>query len=386
MATMQRILVPLDGSALSEAALPWAEVLAERTGATLILLRAAVVRGLLTNDLLQAEVQAVREAEAYVERMAEPLRARGRSVEVAVPYGEPGEAIVEASTWRLADAIVMATHGRSGLGRWVYGSVADHVLRRATVPVFLVRAGLASPARAELPRTVVVPLDGSEVAEAALPWAVALARLFGAGLALLRVVELPTFSEGLAPRTTELEAAEVEAQRYLEGVGQALRRDGLELICAVRLGAPAVTIAAYARELGSSLVAMATHGRSAMARLVYGSVAAGVLREATVPLLLVPVRGLEAGRRAVRPEPVADERDEALLSMPVTLSLTGRDVLRLRAAVSTALWFGKDDETERASWRALLDILPTVEELRALQAHPHGGAAGASAGAPDEYR
>ncbi|MBI2321737.1 MAG: universal stress protein [Chloroflexi bacterium] len=385
MATMLRILVPLDGSALAETALPWAELLAERTGATLVLLRSALVRGLITEDLLEAEVQAVQEAEEYVGRVAGALREHGLSVEMAVPYGEPGEAIVEASAWRSADLVVMATHGRSGLGRWVYGSVADHVLRGATVPVFLVRAGVAPPVRAALPSQVVVPLDGSEVAEAALPWAVELARLLGAGIALLRAVELPAFGENLSPRANVLEAAEVEARRYLEGVSDGLRRDGLELTYAVRLGTPAWSIASCARELGSSLLVMATHGRSAMARLVYGSVAAGVLREASVPLLLVPARGMEAGRRAARREPVVGMRDEALLGMSVTLSLTGRDVLLLREAVSTTLWFGREDETQRAHWRALLDTLPTADGLRSRLERPEGRAA-AAAGAADEYR
>jgi nucleotide-binding universal stress UspA family protein len=135
------ILVPLDGSPLAEHALPYAERLARATSAHLILCRA------LSATKLQPEqiVAAVGDARAYVQGVADQLAGRGSIVETTIPWGEPGDEILEQVRSARADLVVMATHGRSGLGRWLYGSVADEVLRRASVPMFLVPPGSDEP-------------------------------------------------------------------------------------------------------------------------------------------------------------------------------------------------------------------------------------------------
>ena len=141
---VKTILVPLDGSALAEAAVTPAVELARERGATLLLLRAAEGRTALLADPTEAQVHAVREAEASLAAVRERLlAARLTDVDVSVWYGSPAEAIVEAAKYRAADLIVMSSHGRTGLGRLMLGSVAETVLRSTAVPVLLIRPGSA---------------------------------------------------------------------------------------------------------------------------------------------------------------------------------------------------------------------------------------------------
>ena len=136
-----RILIPLDGSALAESALAKAEEMAGAWPSTLMLLRAAEVYTLPGADPIEAQVQVVREAEEYLATVATRLKAQGfRNVETSVWYGPAASAIVEAAHVRKADLIVMSTHGRSGLGRLILGSVAESVLRGTATPILLLRA------------------------------------------------------------------------------------------------------------------------------------------------------------------------------------------------------------------------------------------------------
>jgi len=140
--TFNNILVPLDGSLLAEAALWKAAGIAN--GGTLSLLRAAEARSLVGTDLVEAQVAAVQEAEEYLASVARRLADRGlKKVETHVWYGPPAAAIVEAAETQKADVIVMSTHGRSGLGRLILGSVAESVLRGTRKPILVVRADSA---------------------------------------------------------------------------------------------------------------------------------------------------------------------------------------------------------------------------------------------------
>lgn len=135
----KKVLVPLDGSALAEGALPRAVGLA-KDGAQLILVRAAEAHPLPTSDSAEAQVKVVREAEDYLARVKARLEDAGITrVETSVWYGPPADAIVEAARFRGADLIVMSSHGRSGLGRLVLGSVAESVLRGTKTAILLVR-------------------------------------------------------------------------------------------------------------------------------------------------------------------------------------------------------------------------------------------------------
>ena len=153
---LDRIMVALDGSGLAEAALWSALDLAEKNGATLSLLRAVEIHALPGTDKVEAQVTAIREAEEYLAAVVRRLADRGvRRAEPHVWYGPPAAAIVEAANVQKADLIVMSTHGRSGLGRLILGSVAESVLRGTTTPILIVRADSAPleiPRGAELAR------------------------------------------------------------------------------------------------------------------------------------------------------------------------------------------------------------------------------------------
>ena len=154
-----RILVPLDGSELAEAVLSTAHALAGMGPGTLYLVRAVAA----SNEP---------EARRYLKRLAVYLREHGVVVEAQALRGQPVAVVVEEAARREVDLIVMSTHGRAGAGRWVLGSVADEVLHRTACPVLLLRTGQAG--LAARPRRVLVPLDGSELAEHALAHATSL--------------------------------------------------------------------------------------------------------------------------------------------------------------------------------------------------------------------
>jgi len=137
----ERILVPLDGSLLAEGAIQTAAGLARGSGGALVLLRAAEAHTLPGADPTDAQVAVVREAEEYLTAVAARLGEEGvKGVETSVWYGPPATAIIEAARLQKGDLIVMTTHGRSGLGRLILGSVAESVLRGTTTPILLLRA------------------------------------------------------------------------------------------------------------------------------------------------------------------------------------------------------------------------------------------------------
>src|SRR3990170_4264892 len=138
---LNMMLVPLDGSVLAEGALSKAVELAEVSGAQLLLLRAAEAHPFPGADPVEAQIKVVSEAEEYLARVVDRLAAAGgKDVKASVWYGPAAHAIVEAARTRKVDLIVMTTHGRSGLGRLILGSVAESVLRGTTTPILLIRA------------------------------------------------------------------------------------------------------------------------------------------------------------------------------------------------------------------------------------------------------
>lgn len=135
-----RILIPLDGSDLAETALPAAIEMAGPGTSTLMLVRAAEARILPGTDPINAQIEVVREAELYLNAVKDTLEKKGaKNVQTAVWYGPAAPAIVDAARLNKADLIVMSTHGRSGFGRLIFGSVAESVLRGTTVPILLLR-------------------------------------------------------------------------------------------------------------------------------------------------------------------------------------------------------------------------------------------------------
>jgi nucleotide-binding universal stress UspA family protein len=270
------ILVPLDGSRLSETALPVAEALARGYDAEVRLLRA-----LEAEDPIAAEADAQKVAEGYLQAKALDLEAGGlQRVAWRVWFGEAAQAIANAVTTEGAVLIAMASHGRGGLKRLLLGSVTESVIRKGPAPVLVVRGRPGwLPARAG---RVLVPLDGSRLAAAVLPVVEGLAASLDLRIWLLQAVDPasePGAEEALSARCGQAEA-------HLARIADDLESRGRRVSWIVRVGSAIDVIRTGAREMEAGLIAMTTHGRTGLARFVLGSVAEAVLRAANTPVLL----------------------------------------------------------------------------------------------------
>lgn len=294
-----RLLVPLDGSRVSEQVLPFAQLLARTMKIGVELLgvidlseagaHQASDRALYLEPLITRAEQSARE---YLERMGRRLS--GVQVTISVARGKPAEAIIDRAAELAGALIAMATHGRSGLNRWLLGSVAEKVLRGTASPLFLIRAADADPeARAGTLRSIIVPLDGSKLAEGVLPLAAELAMALDAGVLLFRAFELPARAyygrEDYLPDYDALtNRLKKECQEYLDRHTSALQAKGVRRVGAsVREGVGAEEIIRCAREKPDSMVLMCTHGRSGVKRWVLGSVTEKVVRHSGDPVLVV---------------------------------------------------------------------------------------------------
>jgi nucleotide-binding universal stress UspA family protein len=282
---LNTILIPFDGSVLAERAFPYATALARAGGARLILLHVRSGSG-----------GAIRTV-ADLETVADTLRDSGVTVEpelYAADRGEIGRAICQAALEWQAELIVMTTHGRGGPGRLPYGTVADEVLREATLPVLLVSSQreFAWPL-SRAPR-ILVPLDGSALAEEVLDPVDDLAEALGAELVLLKVLEPPPQRlEAYAPEVSwaHVTAERAEARYYLEIMAKLIQRAEHRVAVRATHGSPATAIAEIALMDNCDLIAMATHGRGGLAGPALGSVATGVLQQTGIPLLLTRPAG-----------------------------------------------------------------------------------------------
>jgi nucleotide-binding universal stress UspA family protein len=299
---MYRFIVPLDGSTFAEQALPFAVSIARRAGAMLQIVQAHVpLASLYSGSDLAADMtldSTIRDNEtAYldsvVKRLAEIVPVRVSRTLLGSPIAEAIHDYVVAAG---ADLVVMATHGRGSLSRFWLGSIADKLVRCLPVPILLVRPQEQPPdfALDHVFRHILVPLDGSELAEQALGPAVAMGSLMGADYLLVRVVD-PIQSagrdaqgflvSGLAPEG--FQRLRDEAVAYLERTAERLRARSLQVFTRVLISSQAAeAILHEADTTPIDLIALETHGRGGLARLLLGSVADKVVRGAPTPVLV----------------------------------------------------------------------------------------------------
>lgn len=285
------ILVPLDGSARAERALPAAARLAQATHSTLLLARvvplttpAAILaaEGVYTDPDVYQQLRDGDEhaAATYLEQQAAPLRKRGVDVlaRTCVRSGEVTGCLLAIEREEQVGLVVMTTHGRTGVARLALGSVADRLVRQGQVPVLLLRSLDGEAQEPPLARAV-VPLDGSARAEQSLVIALRLAGAVLQQAQAVRVVETADATQQIA-----------EAHQYLDAItGQwtpLFAERGATFTARVRIGAPAEQIIQQVTVDGD-LIVLATHGRSGLVRLTLGSVADQLLRDSAAPLLLV---------------------------------------------------------------------------------------------------
>jgi nucleotide-binding universal stress UspA family protein len=296
---MRRILVGLDGSPLAETTLHFVEMLAKRVDARVTLLH--VTR--LPEDAAAEEVvrQATRLAQDYLADQQRRLGAAGIDATIAVVPGNAAREIVAYASREGCDLIALATHGRSGLARWAHGSVTDEVLRTTTIPLLLVRPGDGWAAAPRAINRILVPLDGSPEAEAALAVAEPLARACNVPVVLVRFVE-PVLID-LAGDPTGTAAVDFHgivdslvdaAREYLDRTAAAVGRRGVIATTEVSVGQPADGIAAHTHRRPDDLVVLGTHGASGWRRYLPGSVARRVIRTVAVPTIVCPPRRAQA--------------------------------------------------------------------------------------------
>jgi nucleotide-binding universal stress UspA family protein len=301
------ILVPLDGSSRSDAAIPVAGRLAIASEGVVHLLVVhrwmeawePVLDPRKTLEQMDAEI---RERKAvYVRARATTLTTRTkRPVRAEVRDGIPAPRIVEYASSQHCDLIVMTSHGRGGLSRYFLGSVTDRVLREATPPVLVLRS---EPDRSDLAsappfRHALVALDGSSSSEAALGAAVELAHSHGVGrLTLFMAVEAAhVFLTPSSPVIGRAPASSTgaflrSAEQYLARLARGVPGAEVEIACVARAADdPVPAILEAITDLSADLVVVGTRGRSGVVRMVLGSVADKVVRAAHVPALVVGPR------------------------------------------------------------------------------------------------
>ncbi len=273
--TKRAVLVPLDGSDLGDRILPHVERLLGREPYAVVLLR--IVPPAATDDRPPGELHRDRDqAESHLWTVRRRLEGLGAGVTTLLREGDPAAEILFAIDELQPAIVAMSSHGRSGLLRWIRGSVAERVLRASSAPLLLVTPHETTSAGF---RRILVPLDGSDRAAAVLPLVVDLARRHEAEVVLLHV--LPA-----GPPMAAI-ASGVESVELLRGHQRQLAEQGVTARMREALGSPAGEILDVAEREQADLIAMATHGRTGSSRFFLGSVAETVLRHARKPLLVV---------------------------------------------------------------------------------------------------
>lgn len=294
----KKILVPLDGSALSEQALPHAVRLARALQIPVVLVQAVELSSIMMPAPAGEAVMWPEASAESLQTMANTylndLMALPTSEDVTftgrVEIGDPATIILDVADEERADLIIMSTHGRSGVNRWLLGSITERVLRHADCPVLAVRS-------AEPLEHMLVTLDGSPLSEVILPFVTALAQIYAAKLTFLRVhdtqadfdasltADVSPFSAGVDEMVAyDLETAD---KHYLSDLVSRYVFSGLETRCIVTRGQPAPSILGVAETYACDTIAMSTHGRTGVRRWMYGSVTEKVLRLTDRAMLIV---------------------------------------------------------------------------------------------------
>lgn len=307
---IRKILVPVDGSDTSRTILRWATGLARSSGASIVLLsvvdpeditflEAASVPATdghetpekILADIVEKTKEGLGDAVAEVEK-------QGVEATLRVVPGAPAEMIVSEAESIGVDLIAMATRRESALARGVLGSVTDRVLHSTAIPLLALQPEEASATtEGGLVRRVVVPLDGSELSESAVPLAVSIAKATGAKVDYLRLVRLPIYGVDMGgvgygsvhyAETLDTEVLEKEASEYLNAYVENAESAGVKAQATVGVGNAALRIVDEVGSEPGTIVVMATRGAGGLRRWVVGSVTDKIVRSAHVPVLVIP--------------------------------------------------------------------------------------------------
>lgn len=285
---IQKILFPTDFSAISERSFKHAAYLADLFDAELHVLNADAGN---TPDDPMGHLGLREESANTWSDAVKPKNVTGaRVVHAQVRVNSPSAGILEYADGHDIDLIVMATHGRRGLDRFLEGSVAEEVVRMAPCPVYTIRDRDDQP---QAWRRILVPLDLGKSSSETLAYAKSLAASSGARLDLLHVIEEAVFPTIYGVDSFAEAVPEIieQSRKALEEMAHQTAEPAVAYDCHVRIGHPANEIAEFAAEYGSDLITMATHGLSGLERLLIGSVTEKVVRIAPCPVLTATTRG-----------------------------------------------------------------------------------------------
>ena len=282
---LRKILIPLDGSKTAETVLPYIKYLASRFDLKIEVLGVGIGSknrrvNLLLND--------------YINNTVSSLHNERTEAEAIIIYGSAADKILSYSKQNDIDLIIMATHGRSGIKRWWMGSVADKIISQSITPVLLVPSKTRKVTQMKKSISIdqiLVPLDGSDIGQAALDYIELVAKETGAAITLIQVISTPNSMETslLGNATWDSFSKEMReaASNYLGSLVEELKGHGITAKYDIPIGNPAAEIIEYARKYKFDLIAMSTHGRTGLARWVLGSIADKVLHGAGMPMWLV---------------------------------------------------------------------------------------------------
>ena len=295
-----KLLIPLDGSKTAEQVLPYARFFTNRLHKPVELIAAIDIAEMLAyvsaekaRDVYDMIENGVRSSEAYLKAVSGALD--GAGVQCTVEKGRAEEVIIEKGEADPGIFIAMATHGHSGVNRWLLGSVAEKVLRGTANPLLLIRATEFAKSEGETSlRSIIVALDGSELAESVLPLVAGIAKRLGLAVILLRAYNIPYslygFRHGYYAVDIQQFMTEVrdEVHNYLEQKAGEVKALGVEKVsCVTKEGLSADEIIRVGRETPDSLIAMCSHGRSGLKRWALGSVTETVIRHSDRPMLVL---------------------------------------------------------------------------------------------------
>ena len=294
-----KILVPLDGSKTAEKVLPYARYLAGKFKVPVELLAVVDIAEVASHmasekaRFLDTIIDdAVRRLTSYLGSVATTFA--DTDVRCSVEKGKAEDTIIEEAATDKAMLITMATHGRSGLNRFLLGSVAEKVLRGMANPLLLIRATEEAKSEGEaMLKSIIVPLDGSELAEGVLPMAAGMAKKLDLEVELFRTYHIPYNvyggDEGFYAGNYEelLAGVRDEAAQYLDKKAADLKNLGVaKVTCVTKEGLAADEIILLGQKTPDNLIAMSSHGRSGVKRWVLGSVAEAVVRHCGDPVLI----------------------------------------------------------------------------------------------------
>lgn len=312
-----KAMVPLDGTEISEGIIPFVTQLARGLEMGVVLATAVQLDARLitylnrmadnlaepvardfpgdrpaASDQLKESIS--QNVKSRLDELADRMALEGIPTETRVDFGPVSDTLIRMAQDSECDLIAMSTRGRSALASGILGSVAYKIIHESPIPVLVI-----APERAKLHwdadygiNRVIVPLDGSEFAESALPYAASLSRKMDMDVTLVHVMPTDDFIYASGYNVGELlprarEEIREEARKYLAGVAQGLDQEGREVSLETVHGSPASRITEIARATDHDMIALTTHGRSGISRLLLGSVAEAVIRGSGDPVLIV---------------------------------------------------------------------------------------------------